>query len=80
MRRGAQQHFAFAQRRTHQPEFAVLQITQPAMDQLRGCRRRAGRKIVLLDEHDPQAAAGGVAGNAGAVDAAADDGEIEISH
>ena len=39
-----------------------------------------GGQIVLLDQHDPQAAAGGVAGDAGAVDAAADDREIEVSH
>ena len=80
MRRRAQQHLALAQRLAHQPEFAVLQIAQAAVDELRGRRRGAGGEIVLLDQDDAKAAAGGVARDAGAVDAAADDGEIEISH
>ncbi len=80
MRRRAQQHLALAQRLAHQPELALLQVAQAAMDQLRGCRRGAGRKVVLLDEHDLEAAAGGIARDAGAIDAAADDGEVEVSH
>ena len=39
-----------------------------------------GRQIVLLEEHDPQSAAGGIARDTGSVDAAADNGEIEVSH
>ena len=35
---------------------------------------------MLLDEDDAKAAAGGVARDAGAVDAAADNGEIEVGH
>ncbi len=37
-------------------------------------------EIVLFDQHDAKAAAGGIARDAGAVDAAADDGEIEVGH
>ena len=80
MRRDPQQHFALAERRAHQPQRALLKIAQPAMDQLRGHRRCAGGEIVLLDKHDLKAAPGRIAGNARAVDAAADDGEIEIGH
>ena len=50
------------------------------MDELGGGRRGAGREIVLLDQQDAQPAAGGVAGNARAIDAAADNGEIEVGH
>ena len=80
MRRHAQQHFALGQRLAHQAESAVLEIAQAAMDQLGGGRGRAGAKIVLLDKQYAQAAAGGVAGDAGSVDAAADDGEVEVGH
>ena len=80
MRRRAQQHFAFAQRLAHQAEFAVFEIAQAAMNELRRRRRGAGGEIVLLDQNDAEAAAGGVARDAGAVDAAADDGEIEVGH
>ena len=50
------------------------------MNELGGRRRRAGGEIVLFDEDDAKAAAGGIPRDAGAVDAAADNGEIEISH
>ena len=80
VRRRPQQHFALAERRAHQAKFAVLQIAQAAMDQLRGRRRRARGQVVLLEQHDAQAAPGGIAGDAGPVDAAADHRQIEISH
>ena len=80
MRRHPQQDFALDQRLAHQPEPAVLEIAQAAVDQLGGGRRGAGREVVLLDQQHAKTAAGGVAGDAGAVDAAADDGEIEIRH
>ena len=80
MRRHAQQHFALVQRLAHQPEGAVLEIAQAAVDQLGGGRGGAGGEIVLLDEQHAQAAAGGVAGESGAVDAAADDGEVVVGH
>jgi hypothetical protein len=34
----------------------------------------------LLDKHDLEPAPSGIAGDAGAVDAAADDGKVEIGH
>ena len=37
-------------------------------------------EVVLLDQEHAQAAPGRIAGDAGAVDAAPDDGEVEIAH
>ncbi len=80
MRRRAQQHFAFAQRLAHQAKFVMLEITQAAVNELGRRRRGTGGEIVLLDQDDAQAAAGGVARDAGAVDTAADDSEVEVGH
>src|SRR5262249_49942595 len=59
---------------------AVVKVAQGAVDELGRGRRRAGREIVLLDQQDTQPAAGGVASNSGAVDAAADNSKIEVGH
>ena len=80
MRGHAQQHFAFAERFAHQPECVLLQITQTAMDQLAGRRRGAGAEVVALDKQHAQTAARGVAGQAGSIDAATDNGEVEVGH
>ena len=80
VRRHAQQYFAFGERGAHQAQGALLEIAQPAMDELRGRRRGAGGKVALLDQQHFEAAAGRIARNADAVDAAADDGEIEFDH
>ena len=80
VRRHPQQHLALGQRLADQPERAVLEIAQPAMDQLGRGRRGAGAEVVLLEQQHAQAPAGGVARDAGAVDAAADDGEIVVGH
>jgi hypothetical protein len=50
------------------------------MDQLRGGRRCARTEIVHFDQQHVQAAPGGVAREPGSVDAAADDGEVEVGH
>ena len=80
VRRHAQQHLALVERLAHQAERAVLEIAQAAVDQLGRGRRGAGGEVVLLDQQHAQAAAGGVARDPGAVDAAADDGEVEVGH
>ena len=71
MRRGTQQHFALGERFAHQTEFVLLKITQTAMHQFAAGRRGVLREIVLLAQQDFEATAGGVACDAGAVDAAA---------
>jgi len=47
------------------------------MDQLGGARRGGLRQVVALDQQDLEAAAGGVARDARAIDAAADDQQVE---
>ena len=42
------------ERFAHQPEPSVLEVAQPAMDELGGSRRRAGGEVVLLDQQDAQ--------------------------
>ena len=74
-----QQHLALDQRLAHQPELVVLEIAQAAMHQLAAARRGARGEVVLLAQQHRQAAAGGIARDAGAVDAAADDQEVDGS-
>jgi hypothetical protein len=76
MRRNAEQHLALGQRLAHQPECEVLEIAEPAMDEL--CRGGGGcaGKIPLLAEMNAQAPPGSIARNAATIDAAPDDGEV----
>jgi hypothetical protein len=76
VRRDTPQHFTLQQSLAHQTKFMVFEVAQPAMDQFGGCARRSGAQIAPFAQKHPPAAAGGVAGNATAVDASADDGEI----
>ena len=79
MRRELEQGFALRQRFGDQPEFEVLEVAEAAVDQLGAPRRRVRGQIVTLDEKHREAAARGVARDARAVDAAADDQEVEGS-
>ena len=72
----AQQDLALGERLAHQLELVLLEVAQPAVDQLGGRRRRGARQVVALHEDRRQAAAGCVARDAGAIDAAADDQQI----
>src|SRR6185437_10711272 len=54
-----------------------LELAQAAMDQLGRGRRGGGSIIALLGEHHLQPAAGGVASHGRAVNAAADDENVE---
>ena len=76
MGRGAKKHFALGQRLGHEPELVVLEIAQTAVDQFGAPRRRMRGKIVFFDQQCLEAAARRIARNAGAVDAATDNGEI----
>ena len=73
----AAQPLALAQGLVDEPDVAVLEVAQPAVDELRALRRRAAGEVVALDERGAQAAARGVEGHAGAGDAAADDEDVE---
>src|SRR5882672_6356530 len=76
--RDAEQRLALGERFGDEAELEVLQVPQAAVDQLgRGRRGRRG-EVALLDQEHLQAAAGGVARDTRAVDAAADDQEIVV--
>jgi hypothetical protein len=77
VRRDPQQHFAFGEGLGDEAKLVVLQVPQAAVNQLAARRRRGGAEIALLHQKRPQAPASGVARDADAVDAAADDDEIE---
>ena len=78
MRAIAEQALALDQRLAHQAKFEMLEIAQSAMNQLGagggGCRG----EIVLFDEHHLEAAADGIARDADAIDATADDEQIDV--
>ena len=54
----------------------MLEVAQPAVDQLGDADEVRAGEVVVLDQQHRQAAAGGVARDAGAVDAAADDQQV----
>ena len=68
---------ALEQRLADQPEVEVLQVAQPAVDELARARRRAARVVALLHQRDRVAAARGVERDPGAGDPAADDQHVE---
>src|SRR6476660_1653996 len=71
MRRGLEQAGPFHQGFTHQRKLKLLEIAQTTMDQL-GRGGRGGRGIVaLLDQHHFQPTAGGITGDGGAMNTAA---------
>ena len=75
--RVAAQALALAQRLVDEADVAVLQVAQAAVHELGRLRRRAAGEVVALDQRGAQPAAGGVEGDAGAGDAAADDQHVE---
>ena len=68
------------QRFAHQAELALFEVAQAAMDQLAAGTGGVCGQVMLLAEQDAQAAAAGVTGDAGAVDAATDDQQVEVVH
>ena len=78
VRRIAQQHLALGERLADQGELVVLQIAQPAMDQLGGRRRGVRGEVVLLAQHDAATAPGEITRDAGTVDAAAHDEHVAV--
>jgi hypothetical protein len=76
MRRDFGKDGALAKGMRHQPEVIALEVTETAMDKLGRCRGRRACKIALLDETDRKPAPGGVAREAAAIDAAADDRNV----
>ena len=77
MRRVAAQPLALVERLVDEADVALLEVAQAAVDELGALRRRAAGEVVGLDEGRAQAPGGGVEGDAGAGDAAADDEHVE---
>jgi len=63
-------------RQVSEPDLAVLEVAQPAVDELARLRRRARGVVALLEQRDLEPAQGGVARDAGAGDAAADHDDV----
>ncbi len=72
-----EQGLALDQRFAHQAEFVMFEIAKTAVDQLGAGGRGVLGEIILLAEDHLEAAACGVARNAGAVDAASDHQQID---
>jgi hypothetical protein len=78
VRRNRQQAFPLREGFADESELIPLEVTQSAVDQFRAGRRGRGTQIRLFDERNVEAAAGGITGNAGAVDTTADDEEVDV--
>src|SRR5882762_9623055 len=77
MRRNVADHAFFATGLPYESDAALGQIPQPAVKQSTGTAAGTGREIGLLDDCGAKASHCGVACNAGADDAAADDEHVE---
>ena len=78
VRRRRPKHLAFAQGLADQPELVMLQIAQAAMDELGRPGGRPRGEIVHLGQRNPIAAARRVARDAGAIDAATHDEDVDV--
>ena len=67
-----------AERLTHQPDVQLLEVAQPAVDELARSRRGAGAKVPGLDEPYGQPSGDRVERDSGAHDAAADDQHLQL--
>ena len=76
VRRRLEQDFALDQRLAHQTKLEMFEVAQAAMDELGRCRGGPAGEIVLLEQDHAEAAAGGITGDAAAIDPAADHREI----
>ena len=71
------QQAALVQRLSHELDVEVLEVAQPAVDQLAGTARSAGREVTFLEQGDRQAAAGGIQCDTTAGHAPAHDEDVE---
>jgi hypothetical protein len=77
VRREPDHELALEQRLAHEPEIEILQVAKAAVDELARAARGARGVVGLLDQRHRVPARGGVEGDAGAGDPAADDDEVE---
>ena len=74
-----EQPLALGQVLVDQAVLVLLEVAEPAVDQLGRLGRGARGEVVLLDQGGPEAPAGGIERHAGAGDPAADDQHVECS-
>ena len=77
MGRDGEQGLALAKGLAHQTKLVMFEIAQPAMDQLAGGGGGLAAEIVHFQQQHLQPAPGGIARDARAIDAAADDQQVE---
>ena len=77
VRRDLPENFPLDQRLADQPELVIFQIAQPAMDELGRPGRRPAGQIVHFTEENGIAASGSIARDATAVNATANNCEVE---
>jgi hypothetical protein len=78
MRFFVQQALSLAQRFTHQADFAVFQVAQPAVDDPGGTTRCTGGEVMLLGDQDRLTGASAFTRNGRPIDAAADHNNFEL--
>ncbi len=76
VRRHPPQHLALDQRLADQAKLIIFEVAQAAVDQLGRPGRRPARQVVHFTKENGKSASCGVAGDAAAVNSAADDGEV----
>ena len=74
--RHAEEHLALGEGLAHEAELVLLEVAQPAVDELGRGRRRSARQVVLLGEQHAEPASRGVPRDTAAVDAPTDDGNV----
>ena len=70
---------ALGQGLVDEAELPLLEVAEAAVDELGGLRRGPRGQVAALDQGGAQAPGGGVEGDAGAGDAAADDEDVEAA-
>ena len=78
VRGGAEQHVPLGRGFAHEPEFAGLQVFQPAVHEPGRGGGGAGAEVLALDHEAAHALRAEVAEGAAAVDAAAKDDDVEV--
>jgi hypothetical protein len=77
VRRDPPQRLTLGKGFANQGEFVVLKVAQAAVDQLGRFRRCALGEVLGLEQQHPGSPPGGITGNSGTVDAAADHCQVE---
>ncbi len=78
VRRERDHQLALEQRLAHEPKVEVLQVAQPAVNELARAARCTRGEVRALQQRDAVAARGRVERDARAGDAAADDDHVEL--